>query len=498
MAVSNLKNHEVWFVTGSQHLYGPKTLEKVAQNSQTIAEYLNDSSDIPVTIKWKPTVKTADEITAICKEANTDGSCIGLVLWMHTFSPAKMWIEGLRVLDKPFLHLHTQFNRDIPWSDIDMNYMNLHQSAHGCREFGFSCSRMRINRRVVVGHREDPSVPAQIGDWARAAAGVAELRQLKVARFGDNMRDVAVTEGDKVEAKLRLGVTVDGFGVGDLVESMDAVSDSDIDSLIEEIVSNYSVVPELQPSGERHESLRYSARIEHGIRSFLDDRGYAAFTTTFEDLHGLKQLPGFAVQRLMKAGYGFGAEGDWKTSALLRTCKVMGAGLKGGASFMEDYTYHLEEGNQMVLGAHMLEVCESIAAAKPSVEIHRLGIGKREDPIRSLFTAPAGNAINISMMDMGNRFRLLANELDVKAFDKKMPKLPVACALWAPKPDLATSAAAWIQAGGAHHSVFTMALNADHLRDFAEMLNMELLLIDANTDINEFKKEIRINEVYYQ
>ena len=494
----SLKNYELWFVTGSQHLYGPKTLEQVAANSQEIAQHLNTSAEIPVSVVFKPTVKTADEISAMCSEANNAENCIGIITWMHTFSPSKMWINGLSNLQKPFLHLHTQFGTEIPWDEIDMNYMNLNQAAHGCREYGFICSRLRLARKVVAGHWKDASVISQVGEWSRVAAGVAEMKQLKVARFGDNMRNVAVTEGDKVEAQIQFGLTVDAWGVGDLVKAMDEVSEQDIDALISEYEAEYDVVAELKSGGERHDSLRYSARIEKGLKNFLDAGGYKAFTTNFENLYGMEQLPGFAVQRLMKQGYGFGGEGDWKTAALVRTFKVMAEGLPGGTSFMEDYTYHMEDGGVKVLGAHMLEVCESIAAQKPRVEIHRLGIGGKDDPVRSLFTAPEGIGFNVAWMDMGNRFRLVCNELQVEKMENAMPKLPVAAAYWSPKPDFATSAAAWIYAGGAHHSAFTMALSKAQIQDFAEMLNLELLMIDDKTEIGEFKKEIRLNEVFYK
>src|SRR5665647_226847 len=497
MNKTSLKQFEVWFVTGSQHLYGPKTLEQVKTNSTAIANAFDASGSIPVSIVFKPVVKTPDEITELCKMANNAPQCIGLICWMHTFSPAKMWIAGLLSLQKPFVHLHTQFNRDLPWNEIDMDFMNLNQAAHGDREFGFIGSRLRIQRKVVVGHWQEAKVQEKIGLWARAAAGWNELRHLKVARWGDNMREVAVTEGDKVEAQIKLGVSVNGYGVGDLVKFVNGISDSAIDNLVSEIEAKYDVVANLKKGGSEHESLRESAKIELGMRAFLVNGGFMAFTTTFEDLQGLVQLPGFAVQRLMADGYGFGGEGDWKTAAMVRTMKVMAAGLKGGTSFMEDYTYHLHPSGAKVLGAHMLEVCESIAQEKPRVEIHKLRIGGKADPIRSIFTVKPGQALNASLVDMGNRFRLIVNEVEVVPLDAPMPKLPVASALWIPKPNLEIGAGAWILAGGAHHTSFSQAIPAEVLEDFSEMAGIEFLLIDDSTKISDFKKELRWNDLYY-
>ncbi|MDI6401939.1 L-arabinose isomerase [Balneolaceae bacterium ANBcel3] len=492
-----LKDFELWFITGSQHLYGPETLEQVAKHSQAIASELDKSKELPVKVVFKPVVKTAEEIYEVVVEANNTPACIGIITWMHTFSPAKMWISGLNALQKPFLHLHTQYNRDLPWSEIDMDFMNLNQAAHGDREFGYMSSRLRLQRKVIVGHWQDAEVQRQIGVWSRAAAGWQEMQTLKVARFGDNMRNVAVTEGDKVDAQIKLGFTVHGFGIGDLLEEINRVSDADIDSLVEKIEKEYQVADELKKGGARHESLRESAKIETGLRSFLDKGGFKAFTTTFEDLHGLKQLPGFAVQRLMADGYGFGAEGDWKTAALLRAMKVMSEGLTGGTSFMEDYTYHFHPDGQKVLGSHMLEVCESIAEKQPVVEIHPLGIGGKEDPIRSIFTVKPGQAINASVVDMGNRFRLIVNEVEVVPLDMPMPKLPVASALWVPKPNLNIGASAWILAGGAHHTVFSQNISAECMECFAEMADIEYLLIDDNTSLFDFKKELKWNNMYY-
>jgi len=417
---------------------------------------------------------------------------------MHTFSPAKMWIGGLKTLAKPFVHLHTQSNRDIPWDTIDMDFMNLNQAAHGDREFGFICTRMGKKRKVIVGYWQDTSVQQQINIWTRVASAWADAQGGKIARFGDNMREVAVTEGDKVEAQLRFGYSVNGYGIGDLVKCINEVSDADINKLVAEYESKYSVAAAAKKGGERYSNLLETARIESGMRTFLTDGNFRAFTTTFEDLHGLKQLPGLAVQRLMADGYGFGAEGDWKTAALVRAMKVMASGLKGGTSFMEDYTYHLNPAGMKVLGAHMLEVCESIAEGKPSLEVHKLGIGGKDDPPRLVFNVPNGPALNASMIDMGNRFRLIVNEVTVVPPDRPLPKLPVARAMWIPKPDLQIGAAAWILAGGAHHTGFSQAITADYMEDFAEIADIEYLLIGDQTRISEFKKELRWNEAAYR
>jgi L-arabinose isomerase len=493
----DLKQYEVWFVTGSQHLYGPKTLEQVAEHSREIASALGASRHIPVQVIFKPVLTTPEAIRDLCLEANSAKNCIGLITWMHTFSPAKMWIAGLSLLKKPFLHLHTQYNREIPWSEIDMNFMNLNQAAHGDREFGFIGSRMRLNRKVVVGHWQDDDIQTDMGIWVRAACAWADWQGAKIARFGDNMRDVAVTEGDKVEGQIRLGYDVYGYGVGDLVKSVNEASDSEIAQLVQSYLDEYEVPPALVPGGEKHASVREGARIEIGMRNFLNAGNFKAFTTTFEDLHGLVQLPGLAVQRLMRDGYGFGAEGDWKTSALVRAMKVMSAGLMGGVSFMEDYTYHFNASGDKVLGAHMLEICESIAADKPKLDVLPLSIGGKADPVRLIFDANTGPAIGASMMDMGQRFRLVVNKVDVIPTDEPLPKLPVARALWVPRPNLKTAAAAWIYAGGAHHTSFSFSVTADHLRDFAEMAGIEFLLIDENTCLEDFKKELRWNDLYY-
>jgi L-arabinose isomerase len=494
----DLKQYEVWFVTGSQHLYGPKTLEKVAEHSHEIVGALGSSAHVPVMVVFKSVLTTPEQIRGLCLEANSAEKCVGLITWMHTFSPAKMWIAGLSLLKKPFLHLHTQYNREIPWSNIDMDFMNLNQAAHGDREFGFIGSRMRLNRKVVVGHWQDDDVQESIGSWTRAACAWADWQGAKIARFGDNMRDVAVTEGDKVAAQIQLGYDVYGYGVGDLVKSVNEIVDTDVDNLVREYLDEYEVVPALMPGGQRHASLRAGARIELGLRSFLRAGDFRAFTTTFEDLHGLTQLPGLAVQRLMRDGYGFGAEGDWKTSALVRAMKVMSAGLDGGVSFMEDYTYHFGASGDKVLGAHMLEICESIAATRPKLEILPLSIGGKEDPVRLIFDAHTGPAIGASIMDMGQRFRIVASVVDVVPTDAPLPKLPVARALWLPRPSLKVAAAAWIYAGGAHHTSFSFAVTASHLRDFAEMAGTEFLLIDEKTCVDEFKEKLRWNDLYYQ
>lgn len=494
--MKDLKHLEVWFVTGSQHLYGEETLKQVAAHSEEIARSLDTAASIPVKVVFKPTVKSTEEVTAICAEANVAKNCIGIIAWMHTFSPAKMWITGLKILQKPLLHLHTQFNRDIPWSDIDMDFMNLNQSAHGDREFGFMVSRLRRNRKVVVGYWQDPDVIFQIEGWARAAAGWNDWQGAKFVRFGDNMRYVAVTDGDKVEAELKFGYAVNTHGIGDLVKVIGEVEEKAVDTLVEEYKDSYAVSNSLL-NGQAS-SLREAARIEAGLRQFLEAGGYKGFSDTFEDLHGMTQLPGIAAQRLMRDGYGFAGEGDWKTAALVRAMKVMATGLKGGNSFMEDYTYHFEPGNELVLGAHMLEICESIAHGKPSCEVHPLGIGGKADPVRLVFNVASGPAINASIMDMGNRFRLLVNEVEAVAPQHDLPKLPVARVLWKPYPDMKRGCAAWILAGGAHHTCYSQNLTATHMEDFADMAGIEYVKIGRDTDLYQFKNELRWNEVYYQ
>jgi L-arabinose isomerase len=489
---------ELWFLTGSQALYGAETLEQVAGQSLRIQRLLASSGRIAAEITGKPVLTEPAAIRQVMLEANADPACIGVVAWMHTFSPAKMWITGLDALRKPLLHLHTQLNAALPWRSIDMDFMNLNQSAHGDREFGYIQTRLGVARKTVAGHAADPSVVSRIDDWARAAAGHHHLRTLRLARFGDNMRDVAVTDGDKVEAELKFGVSVNTYGVNDLVERVDAASDAAVDGLVADYADAYVLAPQLRRGAERHESLRYGARIELGLRQFLTEGGFGAFTTNFEDLGGLRQLPGLAVQRLMADGYGFGGEGDWKTSALLATVKVMGEGTGRGASFMEDYTYHFGPGEAKILGAHMLEVCPSIAAERPSCEIHPLGIGGREDPVRLVFDAAPGEGVVVGLSDLGDRFRFVANEVEVVPPDEPLPSLPVARAVWKPAPSLATSAESWITAGAPHHTVLTQAVGANTIRDFAHMLDVELLVIDRDTTTAAFGDRIRWNQAYYR
>ena len=484
--MKSLEGLEIWFVTGSQHLYGPEALARVAENSQNVAKSLSAEATIPFKVVFKPVLTTAEEVRALCREANNAEKCIGLVLWMHTFSPAKMWISGLSSLVKPILHFHTQFNRELPWSSIDMDFMNLNQAAHGDREFGFLTARLKLARKVVVGFWQDPETIAEIAAWTRAAAGWHESQSLKVARFGDNMREVAVTEGNKVSAEVQLGYSVNGYGVGDLVVRMNEVTDAEVDRLVAEYRESYSIAKE----HDRVDALREAARIELGLRAFLEDGNFGAFTDTFQDLHGIGQLPGIATQRLMADGYGFGGEGDWKTAALVRTMKVMAHALPGGTSFMEDYTYDFS-GTPKVLGSHMLEVCPSIAAGKPSLEVHPLGIGGKADPVRLVFTAPSGPAVVASMIDIGDRFRLIVNEVDVVQPDEPLPKLPVARAVWLPKPSLKVAAAAWIYAGGAHHTGFSQALTTEHMEDFAEIAGIELIVIDGETRLRELRRQLR-------
>ena len=495
--MKNLATYEVWLVTGSQSLYGQETLDEVAAHSRQIAEALDGSERIPLKVVFKPILKTPEEIRRLCLEANSSEACAGLILWMHTFSPARMWIGGLSLLRKPMLHLHTQFNRELPWSEIDMDFMNLNQAAHGDREAGFIHTRLRLRRKVVVGHWADPEVQDRLAAWMRTVRAWSDWQGAKFARFGDNMREVAVTEGNKVSAEVRFGFAVNGYGVGDLVERVDAVGDAAITQLCDEYAGRYKIAKPLVKGGDQHESLRYAARLELGLRAFLEEGGFKGFTTTFQDLHGLRHLPGLPVQRLMAEGYGFGAEGDWKTSALVRAMKVIAHELPGGTSFMEEYTYDLSSENGLILGSHMLEICESIAADKPAVEIHPLGIGGKADPVRLVFNAPAGEALNASLIDLGNRFRLLVSQVDVVAPPHPLPKLPVARAVWTCRPDFKTACAAWIHAGGAHHTGFSYAVKTEHLQDLAEIAGIELALIDGETELRAFRQERRNDEIYY-
>jgi L-arabinose isomerase len=496
--MSALNDLEVWFVTGSQELYGEQTLRQVAEQSRAIAATLAGADAVPVRISWQPVVTRPEDIRRTMLAASQDDTVIGVIAWMHTFSPAKMWISGLNALSKPLLHLHTQANVKLPWSEIDFDFMNLNQAAHGDREFGYIQTRLATRRKTVVGHVSDPRVVAEVATWTRAAAGWAATRALKLARFGDNMRFVAVTEGDKTEAEAVFGVQVNTWGVNDLVKAVDEATDAEIGALVEEYEDSYDVVPELRSGGERHSSLRDGAAIEIGLRSFLDAGGFGAFTTNFEDLGGLKQLPGLAVQRLMADGYGFGAEGDWKTAVLVRAAKVMGAGLSGGASLMEDYTYDLTPGAEVILGAHMLEVCPSLTASRPRLEIHPLAIGARQDPVRLVFTADPGPGIVVALSDMRDRFRLVANVVELVAPAEPLPKLPVGRAVWRPAPDFRTSATSWLQAGAAHHTVMSTAIGADAFRDYARMAGVELLVIDESTTVRAFEDELRWNAAYYR
>ncbi|MGZ3873494.1 MAG: L-arabinose isomerase [Mucilaginibacter sp.] len=494
----DLKIFEVWFITGSQHLYGEETLKLVAEHAQQIAKGLDIAPQTPVRVIYKPVVKTPEEIYATLQDANTAENCIGIITWMHTFSPAKMWIRGLSILQKPMLHLHTQFNRDIPWSSIDMDFMNLNQSAHGDREFGFIVSRMRKNRKVVVGHWQDEDVLAQINAWTRAAAGWHDWQGAKFARIGDNMRYVAVTEGDKVEAELKLGYSVNTYGVGDLVKVIDGISEQAVNELLADYEATYTMTDELRSGGARRSSVYEAAKIELGLKQFLEEGGFKGFTDTFEDLHGMIQLPGIAAQRLMAAGYGFAGEGDWKTAALVRAFKVMGSGLRGGNAFMEDYTYHFDPDNQLVLGSHMLEIDASLANGKVALEVHPLGIGGKADPARLVFNVAGGPALNASIIDMGNRFRLLINEVEAVEPQHDLPKLPVARVLWKPYPDMKTGCAAWIYAGGAHHTAYSQNLTAEHLQDFADMAGLEFIRIGKETKLDQLRNELRWNEAVYK
>lgn len=491
------EGHKLWFIVGSQHLYGEETLKQVAEHSRKIVESLNSSGKVGWEIVPKPVLTTSDQIYRTIIEAVSNEECIGLIAWMHTFSPAKMWIKGLKSLNKPLLHLHTQFNKEIPWNEIDMDFMNLNQSAHGGREFGYINTRMGIPRTVITGFWQDEDVQNQIGRWAAVAKAVVESRNMKIARFGDNMRDVAVTEGNKVSAQIDFGYEVHGYGIGDLVSCIEEVGNGEVQARADEYTTKYKTSESLKTGGASRSSLNEALKIEAGIEKFLQTGGFKAFTTTFENLYGMKQLPGIAVQNLMAKGYGFGAEGDWKTAALLRTMKVMGSAAEGGTSFMEDYTYHFDGEDSLVLGAHMLEVCPSIAGGEISMEVHHLGIGGKADPVRLVFNVPAGQALNATMIDLGKRFRLVVNELEVVAPPAGFPKLPVARALWRPMPNLEVGANAWIYAGGAHHSVFSQVVTTEQLRIFADLLGIEIVVIDSTTNLVDFRNELRWNEAYY-
>lgn len=489
------KAYTFWFLTGSQHLYGRETLDQVEEQTRGIIEGLN-KADMPFSIQLKPVLTTREEIRNVIRDANTDDDCAGVITWMHTFSPAKMWIDGLTILQKPMLHLHTQYHRDIPWDSIDMDYMNLNQSAHGDREFGFMVSRLKIDRKVVVGHWSNPDVQGRVKEWMQTAAGHAENQQVKVVRFGDNMRRVAVTEGDKVEAQIKFGWTVDGFGIGDLVEYMNGFSDSEVEQRYKEYENQYRIASAITSDLSKKKNVLDQARIELGLQAFFDEEGYNAFTTTFEDLHGMPQLPGLAAQRMMEKGYGFAGEGDWKTAAFLRMMKVMTNNEK--TTFMEDYTYHLEPGNEMVLGSHMLEICPTVAHNQPELQVHPLGIGGKADPARMVFDGIGGAAVNAALMDLGHRFRLVINEVDAVVPTEATPNLPVAKLLWKPQPSLATATEAWIHAGGAHHTVLSFTASVDQLLDWAEMSGIEAVVINKNTNIYQLKDQLKWNELIWK
>ncbi len=498
-SVADQNKREIWFLTGSQHLYGEETLKQVASNSEQIAKSLDATGKMPAQVTWKPILTGPDAITQICLQANSDPNCVGVITWMHTFSPAKMWIGGLSRLQKPLAHLHTQFNSELPWAEIDMDFMNLNQAAHGDREYGFIVARLRMNRKVVVGHWKDADVVDELAGWGRSALAMHESRQLKVARFGGmNMREVAVTGGDRVEAQIQLGWSVNGYGVGDLVGPIAEVTDAQVDSLIGEYEESYILSAALKKGGDKHEALRYAARQEIAMAAFLKEGGFGAFTTTFEDLHGLAQLPGFACQRLMAQGYGFGAEGDWKTAALVRLGKVMTGERAGGVSFIEDYTYHMVKGQERILGAHMIEVCPSIAEGRPSLEVHELNIGRRADLPRLVFDTQAGPAVNATLLDIGGRMRMIVAELDVVAAEHKMPKLPTARALWVPRPDFKRGAQGWIEAGGGHHSAFCQAVTFEEWEDFASMAGIEVIRLGADLDLRTLRNELRWNDLAYK
>jgi L-arabinose isomerase len=484
-----MSSKSIWFITGSQHLYGESVLQQVTLNSQTIVSGLNDIANLPIPLTFKSIATTPEEIHRVCLEATFDESCIGVVFWMHTFSPSKMWIKGLQALQKPWMHLHTQFNDELPWQNIDMDFMNLNQSAHGCREFGFIGTRLGIDRFVTVGHWKDPSVHVDLQNWIRASIGWDEGQNLKVARFGDNMRQVAVTEGNKVSAQIQFGYEVHAYGLGKLVKYCESVSNEDIARQVDLYASEYALAFSLKDD-EKLLRLKNEARLEIGMERFLTDNQCMAFTNTFEDLTGLSGLPGLATQRLMAKGYGYGGEGDWKTSASVRILKAMSQGLPGGTSFMEDYTYHLGKQSQ-VLGAHMLEVCPTIANGKPVLDVQRHTIGVKEDIARLIFSAQAGPARNLTTIDLGDRFRFILNEIETVTPPETLPNLPVAHALWTPMPDLKTSAHAWILAGGAHHSAYTSSVPSEVIEIYADMVDVELCTIDKDTTIRGFKRDLK-------
>ena len=490
--MEQLETYEFWFLTGSQHLYGDETLKQVENNSVEIVNQLNQNANLPYKVVFKDVLTQADDIQKTMFAANNNDQCAGIITWMHTFSPAKTWIAGLNALQKPLLHLHTQFNRDIPWDDIDMDFMNLNQSAHGDREFGFMTARMNIPRKVIAGHWDNEDVTDRMSAWMQTAVAVAEGTNIRVARFGDNMRHVAVTDGDKIEAQIKFGWTVDYYGIGDLVEVMDALSESEVQALYKEYENLYDMPEEASSDGPVRESIMEQARIELALKKFLTERNYNAFTTNFEDLHGMKQLPGLAAQRLMAEGFGFAGEGDWRTAALLRMMKIISN--NRGTSFMEDYTNHFEPGNEMALGSHMLEICPTIAENKPKIVVEPLGIGGKEDPARLVFDGREGEAVLATLFEMGGRYRLLVNKVQAEKMEKETPNLPVAKVLWTPEPSLSEATEAWIYAGGAHHNVFSYEVTVDQLYDFAEMTNIECIVIDNDTNIRQFRQELKLSE----
>ena len=494
------KNYKFWFATGSQDLYGDECLRKVAEHSRIIVEELNKSGVLPYEVVLKPTLITNEVIRRTFNEANEDEECAGVITWMHTFSPAKSWILGLQEYRKPLLHLHTQFNQEIPYDSIDMDFMNENQSAHGDREYGHIFSRLGIERKVIVGHWSDKKVQERIASWMRTAIGIMESSHIRVMRIADNMRNVAVTEGDKVEAQIKFGWEIDAYPVNEIAEAVSAVSKADTDALVEEYYSKYDILLEGRDPEEFKKHVAAQAQIEIGFERFLEEKNYQAIVTHFGDLGSLKQLPGLAIQRLMEKGYGFGGEGDWKTAAMVRLMKIMTAGMKDakGTSFMEDYTYNLVPGKEGILEAHMLEVCPTISDGPISIKVNPLTMGDREDPARLVFTSKTGSAIATSLIDLGNRFRLIINEVDCKKTEKPMPKLPVATAFWTPKPDLATGAEAWILAGGAHHTAFSYDITAEQMGDWAAAMGIEAVYIDGETRIRDFKRDLQLGSLFYR
>ncbi|MBC5633845.1 L-arabinose isomerase [Parabacteroides hominis] len=495
--MTNFKDLEVWFVTGAQLLYGGDAVIQVDAHSNEMVKGLNESGNLPVKVVYKGTVNSAKEVTAAFKAANNDNKCIGVITWMHTFSPAKMWIHGLQELKKPLLHFHTQFNKEIPWETMDMDFMNLNQSAHGDREFGHMVSRMRKNRKVVVGHWQDTKAQAKIAVWMRVAAAWADAQDMQIIRFGDQMNNVSVTDGDKVEAELKLGYHVDYCPVNDLMKYYDTVEDKDVEELVGQYFAEYDHAPELENKNtEAYTKVWNSAKAEIAIRRILKDKGAKAFTTNFDDLGKFDQIPGLASQRLMAEGYGFGAEGDWKTAALYRTMWFMSQGMPKGCSFLEDYTLNFDGEKSAILQAHMLEVCPLIAEHKPKLEVHHLSIGIDSETARLVFTSKPGEGVAATIVDMGNRFRLIVNKVDcIKS--KPLPNLPVASALWIPQPNLEIGAAAWILAGGTHHTSFSYDLTVEYMEDYADIAGIELVVIDKDTTISSFKKELQYNDLYY-